>query len=167
MKTYKGLVTSLLENQVFVFGSNPEGRHGAGAARVAANHYGAIMGMGRGHMGQSYGLVTKNLSPNYTENALIEHSKQLTSITYVKAGERSVSKSQMLINIVHLYLYARKKPELEFMIAYTPAPNLNGYTPIEMVELFLTVNVPTNIVFNDELITLYNEHKKRITKEIA
>jgi len=159
MKTYTGLVRSLEENQVFVFGSNPEGRHGAGAARVAADHYGAIMGMGRGHMGQSYGLVTKNLTPNYTED--------LSGITYRKAGERSVSKIQMLVNIIHLYLYARKNPELEFMIAYTPAPNLNGYTPIEMADLFLTVPVPTNIVFNEELINLYNEHKNRTTKEIA
>jgi len=159
MKTYTGLVRSLEENQVFVFGSNPEGRHGAGAARVAADHYGAIMGMGRGHMGQSYGLVTKNLTPNYTEEP--------SGITYIKAGERSVSKIQMLVNIIHLYLYARKNPELEFMIAYTPAPNLNGYTPIEMADLFLTVPVPTNIVFNEELINLYNEHKNRTTKEIA
>jgi len=159
MKTYKGLVKNLEENQVFVFGSNPEGRHGAGAARVAADHYGAIMGIGRGHMGQSYGLVTKNLTPNYTEEP--------SGITYIKAGERSVSKIQMLVNIIHLYLYARKNPQLEFMIAYTPAPNLNGYTPFEMAELFLTVPVPTNIVFNEELINLYNEYKNRTTKEIA
>jgi hypothetical protein len=159
MKTYTGLVKSLDENQVFVFGSNPEGRHGAGAAKVATDHYGAIMGIGRGHMGQSYGLVTKNLTPNYTEEP--------SGITYIKAGERSVSKIQMLVNIIHLYLYARKNPELEFMIAYTPAPNLNGYTPIEMADLFLTVPVPTNIVFNEELINLYNEHKNRTTKEIA
>lgn len=159
MKTYTGLVTSLQPNQVFVFGSNPEGRHGAGAARVAANNYGAIMGVGRGHIGQSYGLVTKNLTPNYTEEP--------SGITYVKAGERSVSKLQMLVNIIHLYLYARKNPELEFMVAYTPAPNLNGYTPIEMADLFLTVPVPNNIVFNEELINLYNEHKNRTTKEIA
>jgi len=159
MRTYKGLVTSLLPNEVFTFGSNPEGIHGAGAARVAANNYGAIMGKGRGHMGQSYGLVTKNLTPNYFEEE--------SGITYVKAGERSVSKTQMLINIIHLYLYAIDNPELDFMIAYTPAPNLNGYTPIEMVELFLMVKPPTNIVFNEELIKLYDGYKKRTKEEIA
>jgi hypothetical protein len=159
MKTYKGLVSKLSENQVFVFGSNPEGIHGAGAAKVAANHYGAIMGMGRGHMGQSYGLVTKNLTPNYTE--------ELSGITYKKAGMKSVSKMQMLINVIHLYLYASTNTELEFMIAYTPAPNLNGYTPIEMAELFLSVPVPNNIVFNEELMQMYNEYKNGTKKAIT
>ena len=87
MKTYKGLITSLLENQVFVFGSNPEGRHGGGAARVAANKFYAVMGNGRGMQGQSYGLVTKNLTPNFKEES--------TGITYVDAGERSVNKTQI------------------------------------------------------------------------
>lgn len=159
MKTYTGLVRSLEDNQVFVFGSNPEGIHGAGAAKVAVDHYGARLGMGRGHMGQSYGLVTKNLTPNYTED--------LSGITYVKAGMRSVSKMQMLINVIHLYLYASANAELEFMIAYTPAPNLNGYTPIEMAELFLSVPVPNNIVFNEELMLMYNEYKNRTKEEIA
>ena len=159
MKTYKGLVTSLLENQVFVFGSNPEGIHGAGAAKVAANHYGAIMGRGRGHMGQSYGLVTKNLTPS--------HKEEETGITYIKAGDRSVSKVQMFINILELYLYAKEHPELEFLVAYTPSPNLNGYSPLEMAELLTTVTVPDNVILNEELMNMYNEYKRRTAKEIA
>ena len=35
IKTYEGYVTSLEEHQVFCYGSNPEGRHGAGTARIA------------------------------------------------------------------------------------------------------------------------------------
>lgn len=45
--------------EVFVFGSNLAGAHGAGAAR-AALQYGAKMGEGIGHVGQSYALPTKN-----------------------------------------------------------------------------------------------------------
>jgi hypothetical protein len=147
MKTYSGLLNNLAPNQIFVFGSNPEGRHGAGAAKVATDHYGAILGRGRGIMGKSYGLVTKNLSRGFVESE--------TGIKYNSAGERSVSKTNILLNIIELYLYAVSKPELEFMIAYTPAPNLNGYSPIEMAELFLSVPVPNNIVLNEELINLY------------
>lgn len=153
MKTYKGLITSLLENQVFVFGSNPEGRHGGGAARVAATKYFAIMGNGRGIQGQSYGLVTKNLTPNFKEES--------TGITYVKAGERSVSKTEILINIVELYLYAKNNPDKEFMIAYTLSPNLNGYTPKEMAEMFALAPIPDNIVFNDKFIEFIYEYQKR------
>jgi len=43
---------------VFVFGSNAEGQHLGGAARVARLKFGAVMGQGRGLQGQSYGIVT-------------------------------------------------------------------------------------------------------------
>lgn len=44
---------------IFVFGSNLAGIHGAGAARYAAQHLGAEMGVGRGRTGQCYALPTK------------------------------------------------------------------------------------------------------------
>lgn len=44
---------------IFVFGSNLAGIHGAGAARYAAQHLGAEMGIGRGRTGQCYALPTK------------------------------------------------------------------------------------------------------------
>jgi len=44
---------------VFVFGSNHRGVHGAGAALTAARHYGAIKGQGKGPMGRSYAIPTK------------------------------------------------------------------------------------------------------------
>ena len=45
---------------IFVFGSNLAGRHGAGAARFAVQHHGAIYGQGIGLQGQSYGIPTKD-----------------------------------------------------------------------------------------------------------
>ena len=51
-------ITQLNKNEVFVFGSNLEGSHGAGAAAVAANKFGAIWGQGVGMQGQSYGIPT-------------------------------------------------------------------------------------------------------------
>lgn len=45
---------------IFVFGSNLAGRHGAGAARFAVLHHGAIYGQGIGLQGQSYGIPTKD-----------------------------------------------------------------------------------------------------------
>ncbi len=46
--------------EYFVFGSNLAGRHGAGAARFAAQWHGAIYGVGRGITGRSYALPTKD-----------------------------------------------------------------------------------------------------------
>ena len=51
-------ITELKENEIFVFGSNLEGMHGGGAARLAYNKFGAIWGQGVGLQGQSYGIPT-------------------------------------------------------------------------------------------------------------
>ena len=47
---------------IFVFGSNLSGIHGAGAARFALQHHGAIWGNGKGLQGNSYGIPTKDES---------------------------------------------------------------------------------------------------------
>lgn len=47
------------EDSIFVFGSNVAGRHGKGAALVAKERFGAVPGIGRGRMGRSYGIPTK------------------------------------------------------------------------------------------------------------
>jgi hypothetical protein len=51
--------------EIFVFGSNLAGRHGAGAARHAVEHHGARYGVGEGLQGNSYAIPTKdrNLRP--------------------------------------------------------------------------------------------------------
>lgn len=51
-------ITSLEENEIFVFGSNLEGRHYGGAARIAVQNFGAIMGQGVGLQGQCYAIPT-------------------------------------------------------------------------------------------------------------
>lgn len=51
-------IRELKENEIFVFGSNLEGMHGGGAARLAYNKFGAIWGQGVGLQGQSYGIPT-------------------------------------------------------------------------------------------------------------
>lgn len=60
MKHTPKIIKSLKKNQIFVFGSNLAGRHGAGAALYAKNNFGAIYGQGVGLQGQSYGIPTKD-----------------------------------------------------------------------------------------------------------
>lgn len=45
---------------IFVFGSNRMGVHGAGAAYHARQYYGAVLGTGEGLQGESYALPTKS-----------------------------------------------------------------------------------------------------------
>lgn len=60
MKFTPDNITELEENQIFVFGSNTAGIHGAGAARFAHEKFGAVYGKGHGLQGKSYALATLN-----------------------------------------------------------------------------------------------------------
>lgn len=51
-------ITSLGIDDVFVFGSNPQGLHMGGAARVAHEFFGAEMGIGEGPTGRCYAIPT-------------------------------------------------------------------------------------------------------------
>ncbi len=67
MRTYKDIsrpdytperITDLKADEIFVFGSNLAGMHGAGAAYVAFQKFGAVMGCGVGLRGRSYAIPT-------------------------------------------------------------------------------------------------------------
>lgn len=57
-RRYTGIVEQLSNNQIFVFGSNPAGLHGGGAAGIAFAKFGAKWGEGDGMTGQCYAIPT-------------------------------------------------------------------------------------------------------------
>lgn len=58
MKITPDWIKKLDTNEVFVFGSNLEGLHAGGVARIAMSHFGAVWGQGVGLQGQSYAIPT-------------------------------------------------------------------------------------------------------------
>ncbi len=52
------MITRLAENEIFVFGSNLQGMHAGGAARIAHQQFGAVWGQGVGLQGSSYAIPT-------------------------------------------------------------------------------------------------------------
>jgi hypothetical protein len=79
-------ITSLLPNEIFVFGSNLRGMHGGGAAYIAYRNFGAIMGQGVGLQGQSYAIPTmqggvETIKPYVDE--FIEFAKQHQNFTFL------------------------------------------------------------------------------------
>lgn len=137
MKTYKGLITELQPNEIFVFGSNTQGRHGKGAALLAKQKFGAIYGKSEGLQGQSYGICTKDLT---------------------KSIHPSISISDIECQIGILYGYALGHPELTFYIAYNgKGVNLNAYTPLQMATMFSHKVIPSNIVFEEFFSKLLNK----------
>lgn len=53
-----GMIEKLQPNEIFIFGSNLAGRHGAGAALQARLDFGAKTGVGEGITGQCYAFPT-------------------------------------------------------------------------------------------------------------
>lgn len=51
-------ITDLRGNEIFVFGSNLDGEHRGGAAKIAHNKFGAIWGQGVGLQGSTYAIPT-------------------------------------------------------------------------------------------------------------
>lgn len=66
------IIKELKENEVFVFGSNRQGRHGKGAALTACTKFGAIYGQSSGLQGNSYAIITKELRSNFEPVSLQE-----------------------------------------------------------------------------------------------
>ena len=57
-RTTSPQIEELQPNEIFVFGSNLDGFHGGGAARLACEKWGAIWGQGVGLQGQTYAIPT-------------------------------------------------------------------------------------------------------------
>lgn len=134
MKHYTGNITPG-PNTIFVFGSNPEGIHGAGAAAVAVRQFGAICGVGEGLQGNAYALPTKDLR-------VIENY-----------GLRSIPPEQITENVKRMYDCARSHPDKEFKIGFrnTDDVTLNGYSGWEMIDMFLAAGTaPDNVWISEE-----------------
>lgn len=58
---------------IFVFGSNLAGRHGAGSALEAARNHGAVNGKGWGLYGDSYAIPTKGFRLEVLPLSMIDH----------------------------------------------------------------------------------------------
>lgn len=68
---------------VFVFGSNTEGRHGAGAA-LAAQTWGANYGQAEGRQGNTYAIPTVDFKNTLTLSDIEKHVQKF--IEYAKAN---------------------------------------------------------------------------------
>ncbi len=125
VKTFSDDIHTLEPNQIFVFGSNTQGRHGLGAAKQAMS-FDAIYGQSKGRQGQTYAIVTKDLT---------------------KHGKRTVSIDEIELQVIELIQYAQANPQLEFLV--TPIGcGLAGYTAQEIKECFEGLAVPSNVVLH-------------------
>ena len=79
-------ITELRDNEIFVFGSNLQGMHGGGAARIAYQKFGAVMGQGVGLQGRSYGIPTMHGGPEAIKpyvDEFIAYAKEHSELTFL------------------------------------------------------------------------------------
>lgn len=139
MKTYKGRISRLKTNQIFVFGSNTQGRHGKGAALVAKQKFGAIYGQPDGLQGQSFGIITKDLTSKV---------------------QPSRTPTQIMDQISKLYKFALRNQDIDFIVAYSTELNLNFYSAEEMAKMFAYAGtIPDNIVFEENFCKIVIQYK--------
>lgn len=105
--------------EIFVFGSNLAGRHGAGAALFAVKNCGAVYGKGFGHHGNSFAIPTKDAYIN---------TLPLTTINEY---------------VIKFLQYATDNPSLIFKL--TPIGcGLAGYEPKDIAPMF--IKAPSNVL---------------------
>jgi len=122
------MITSLKDNQFFVFGSNLNGNHSGGAAKQAKEQFGAEEGIAEGLSGKTYAFPT--LEREMTQRG-------------IKALERSRDR---------LFATARALPEKEFLLTKVGC-GIAGYEESEMKALFYGFscgNRPKNIILPED-----------------
>ena len=119
-------IKHLAPNQVFVYGANTAGIHGAGAAKLALR-WGAKMGQ-YGLVGQTYGIPTK------------DHNI------------RTLPLDKIQVHVNDFLATAFSHPEYEFLVSKIGC-GLAGYQPKDIAPLFKTVKttgVFENVILPEE-----------------
>lgn len=117
-------ITELADDEIFVFGSNLLGIHGAGAAKVAHDKFGAKLGVGEGLTGNCYAFPTVSKPASADGLYQLDHYRLVLARTL-------------------LYFTARELPEMTFLLTKVGC-GLAGFTEECMASLF--TDNPVNII---------------------
>lgn len=116
---------------IFVFGANTMGIHGAGSAKTARFNFDAVLGVGEGLQGRSYGIVTKEL----------------------RDGFPAVTLEDIYAGVERFYAFATTRPDLKFYV--TKIGTLRGgFSMNEIGDIFraLAPKISPNIVLPREFV---------------
>ena len=131
-------ISKLKENEIFVFGSNLEGSHDGGAAKLAYNRFGAVWGLGTGIQGRSYAIPTmqggvETIRPFVA--AFIQFAKQNTTLTFLVtrigcgiAGFRDEEIAPLFEDALDLENVILPKEFVENLVATPTTPDANETT---------------------------------------
>lgn len=155
------MITKLEDHQVFVFGSNGTGFHGAGSAGYAMFHISGNVWRTTNVPGTSTTLdkvpngtkgywAVKGVSRGFQEGL---HGKSYAIQTVTRPGmRRSVPLDDISSQLVELWRFAEEHTQLEFLMTEI-GTGYSGYTRSEMASVFedimSKIGTPVNIRFHD------------------
>jgi len=112
---------------VFVFGSNLQGAHGAGAAEFALNFRGAVIGQGEGQYGHSYALPTRSYD--------------------ARDGFVTLSLEEIRSHVEKFLAHARRRTKERFFVTALGT----GYAGLKHEDIApMFVEVPPNVILPEE-----------------
>lgn len=151
---YTDFITKLKDNEVFVFGSNLQGFHGAGSAGYASfNKKGNIWrteNYDKKPNGWKGCWNVKGVGEGFQEGT---KGKSYALPTVTRAGmKRSRTIQEISDSVKKLYDFATENPQYNFYLAYMDdGKNLNGYTSSEFFQAFKDKKIPENILFHESV----------------
>ena len=122
-------IQELKENQIFVFGSNMNGNHAGGAARLAVEKFGTIMGKAEGIQGRSYAIPT------------------------LDKDMQKVTEEDLVVFLGNFRNYANEHPEKEFLLTAI-GTGIAGFDANYMAYMVLRANLPDNVTLPKEFIKI-------------
>ena len=122
-------IQELKENQIFVFGSNMNGNHAGGAARLAVEKFGAIMGKAEGIQGRSYAIPT------------------------LDKDMQKVTEEDLVVFLGNFGNYANEHPEKEFFLTAI-GTGIAGFDSNYMAYMVLRANLPDNVTLPKEFVKI-------------
>lgn len=135
------IITELEDNDIFVFGSKPDGRHIGGASRIAVTKFGAREGLGEGFSGQSYAIPVHR------------HRKYL-----------------MREAIQRFILFAKDNPQFSFFVLPVGCGNA-GMNPKDVAFMFFDALFLNNVflpkLFLEEILNTYSTQNETKRGNIA
>ena len=117
-------IVSLKAGEVFVFGSNLQGMHMGGAARLAYERFGAIWGQGVGLQGRSYAIPT------------------------MQGGVETIAPY-----VDEFLEFAKLHPELKFLVTRIGC-GIAAFTPDEIAPLFAGALEQENVILPKDFIDI-------------
>ncbi len=123
-------ITELKPNEVFVFGSNLQGMHAGGAARIAHERFGAVWGQGVGMQGQSYAIPT------------------------MQGGVETIEPY-----VEEFMDYAFRHRELTFLVTRIGC-GIAGFTAQQIAPLFLKVIDLENVILPKDFVEIMHQHPR-------